>query len=102
MITTIKLRLRYIWIDCVCIIQDDPEDVLREIAKMPQIFQEAFVTISASSARSIHDGFLHYRESLTETRLQLPYQTPDGSIGSVVLEKPRRYSPEKEPISLRV
>lgn len=101
MLSVNRLGLRYIWIDCICIIRDDPEDVAREIAKMPQIFQEAFVTISASCARSMHEGFLHARDSTPETRLKLPFKTPKGSIGSIVLEKPRRYSPEQEPISLR-
>lgn len=68
---------------------------------MQQIFQEAFITISASSARRIHDGFLHLREPLTEIRLQLPCQTLEGTIGSIVLENPQRYAPKKDPISLK-
>ncbi|KAF2197480.1 HET-domain-containing protein [Delitschia confertaspora ATCC 74209] len=100
-VTTFKLGLRYIWIDCLCIIQDDPEDVTREIAKMSQIFQQAFVTISASSARNVNEGFLDPRTPEIDSRLKLPYQTAEGSMGVVIIERPQMYSPEQEPINLR-
>ncbi|KAF2177851.1 HET-domain-containing protein, partial [Zopfia rhizophila CBS 207.26] len=102
MITTFKLGIRYLWIDCLCIIQDDPEDMAREIAKMAQIFEEAYVTISASSARNVNEGFLSPREPPVDSRLKLPYQTDDdGEMGSIIIEQPRQYSPEQTPISLR-
>jgi hypothetical protein len=96
-----KLNIRFIWIDCICIIQDDPEDVSREIAKMPQIFQEAYVTISASSAKSVNEGFLQPRRSEPGARIKLPYKIPNRGLGSVLLEEPRQYTPAKDPISLR-
>lgn len=34
---TIKLGLRYLWIDALCIIQDDPSDWERESACMAEI-----------------------------------------------------------------
>lgn len=47
-ITTKLLGIRYLWIDSICIIQDDNEDWQRESAKMAEIYQNSFVTIAAS------------------------------------------------------
>jgi hypothetical protein len=52
------LGLKYIWIDSLCIIQDDTDDWENESTKMEQVFSAAFLTISASSARSSLEGFL--------------------------------------------
>jgi hypothetical protein len=61
-IATRKLGLRYLWIDSLCIVQDDKKDKAEEISEMPQIYQNAYVTISAASAANCHDGFLHVRK----------------------------------------
>ena len=63
------LRIRYIWIDCLCIVQDDKNDINRELSLMPEIYRLASVTICATSAAGVQDGFLHYRG----------YFYPDGS-----------------------
>ncbi|KAL2877607.1 hypothetical protein SGCOL_007135 [Colletotrichum sp. CLE4] len=47
---THRLGLKYIWIDSLCIIQDDPLDWQREAAKMADIYQNAFITLAASKA----------------------------------------------------
>ncbi|KAF2793742.1 HET-domain-containing protein [Melanomma pulvis-pyrius CBS 109.77] len=101
MITTLKLGLRYIWIDCLCIIQDDGDDMAREISKLAQTFQEAFVTISAASSRSVQDGFLSGHQPPIDASLKVAYQAQDGTVGSIYLEQPRKYKPEEDPISLR-
>jgi RNA polymerase subunit RPABC4/transcription elongation factor Spt4 len=56
-----ELGLEHLWVDCLCIIQDDASDLARELAVMSKIFQRAWVTISASTAFSARDGFLHNR-----------------------------------------
>lgn len=47
-----RLELRYIWIDSYCIIQDDPSDWEKEAANMASIYENAFLTISATSSES--------------------------------------------------
>jgi hypothetical protein len=56
---TRMLQLRYLWIDALCIIQDDPADKRREMAYMGQIYKNATVTIAAARAKSVHEGFLN-------------------------------------------
>ena len=57
-LTVRKLQLRYLWIDALCIIQDDPADWAREAAKMNEIYGSAYLTIAATSAISSTEGFL--------------------------------------------
>jgi hypothetical protein len=45
-----KLRLRYIWIDAYCILQDRKEDWEKEAAEMGSVYERAFLTISATDS----------------------------------------------------
>lgn len=103
MIVTSQLGLRYIWVDALCILQDDPEDVSREISRMAQIFQGAFVTISAAKSASVHDGFLStYRLQHRDPPLKLPFQPLDATPGSIIVERVHRaYNHAHDPINLR-
>ena len=40
------LGLRYIWIDSLCIVQDDPDDFEIECAQMGMVYSKAYCTIS--------------------------------------------------------
>lgn len=55
------LRLRYLWIDSLCIIQGDTEDWLHEGAMMAKIYTNSSITIGATCAGSCKEGL--YRES---------------------------------------
>lgn len=50
MIAAWRLGLHYIWIDSYCIVQDDEADWHREAASMGDIYENAFITLSATSA----------------------------------------------------
>ncbi|KAK0610309.1 hypothetical protein DIS24_g12062 [Lasiodiplodia hormozganensis] len=45
-----KLGIRYVWIDAVCIIQDDREDWALEAPQMSKIYRESALTLSISTA----------------------------------------------------
>ncbi|PVH80552.1 HET-domain-containing protein, partial [Cadophora sp. DSE1049] len=53
---TKALGLQYIWIDSLCIIQDDEEDWLAESKHMGSVYEKAFLTIAASSASDSRGG----------------------------------------------
>ena len=53
---TAAIGFRYLWIDSLCIIQDDDEDWQRESAKMAAIFHGSTITLSATSAKNGHEG----------------------------------------------
>ncbi|KAI1132329.1 heterokaryon incompatibility protein-domain-containing protein [Nemania abortiva] len=64
------LDIRYLWIDSLCIIQDDDEDWGREAAEMAAYYTGAEVVISASSSQGSSEGFLCPRkESIKGTLL---------------------------------
>jgi Heterokaryon incompatibility protein (HET) len=45
---TRKLGIRFLWIDCICIIQDDISDWSREAMKMSKIFKNSLLTIAGT------------------------------------------------------
>jgi hypothetical protein len=59
---TRQLDLRYLWIDSLCIIQDDSGDWATESQKMEGVFKNAYCTIAATSAENSIQGFLNRPE----------------------------------------
>ena len=47
---TWRLGLRYLWIDSLCIIQDDQEDWRHEGSKMASTYSQSYITIAATAA----------------------------------------------------
>lgn len=96
-----RLSIRYLWVDSLCIIQDDEEDVASEIAKMPRIFNDAVVCIVAANSSSSTNGFLTQKSTSTPEQLfQLFFRGPDGLKGSLSIVNSRT-SGYIEPIELR-
>jgi hypothetical protein len=56
------LEVRYVWIDSLCIFQDDPQDWAFEASMMAKVYEFAVVTVAATSAESVVDGFLGRRD----------------------------------------
>ncbi|KAI0869859.1 heterokaryon incompatibility protein-domain-containing protein [Hypoxylon argillaceum] len=81
---TRALRVKYIWIDAICIVQDDPRDKIVEISRMTDIYNRSYVTISASTASTCHDGFLQPRK-LEKTPIRLRAEYSRHKKGSVLL-----------------
>jgi hypothetical protein len=55
---TRQLDKRYLWIDSLCIIQDDANDWESESKIMETVFNMAYCTLAASSAKDSTEGFL--------------------------------------------
>lgn len=53
-----QLGIGYLWIDSLCIVQDDPTDWQHEAATMHKVYSYAEITIVATSATSSGEGFL--------------------------------------------
>lgn len=58
---TRKLQMQYIWIDSLCIVQDDADDWETEAAKMGTIYEASLLTISASIASNPNHGIFSHR-----------------------------------------
>ncbi|KAK3938227.1 heterokaryon incompatibility, partial [Diplogelasinospora grovesii] len=53
---TRTLGVQYLWIDSLCIIQDDPDDWRRGSVQMGSIYRDAAITIAASGAKDGTEG----------------------------------------------
>ena len=74
-----QIGLRFIRIDSLCIIQDDHDDWLRESKKMGLVYENACLTIAASS-----QGYFFERSRQQNQAIELPYINPTGqSVGSM-------------------
>jgi hypothetical protein len=62
---TRRLGHRYIWIDSLCIIQDSKSDWEYEAARMADVYQNAWLTISATRSSSPSNGCYNSEETQT-------------------------------------
>jgi hypothetical protein len=53
---TRRLKIPYIWIDSLCILQDDKDDWGVQSAQMARIYEESAITIAASAAKNSEIG----------------------------------------------
>lgn len=52
------LKCRYLWIDSLCIVQDDPGDWDKEFLRMADVYKNAALNLSASWTNASNNGFL--------------------------------------------
>lgn len=69
-IITRQLGLRYIWIDSLCIVQDSVRDWETESSKMGSIYQNSYITISATNSGNGSARCLAERQK----PVKIPYQ----------------------------
>lgn len=70
---TRRLELRYLWIDSLCIVQDDEEDWRRQSSKMADIYANAHLTISALHSNGPRGGlFSLLKPGMRAHRLSAP------------------------------
>lgn len=59
-VITRRLGIRYLWVDALCILQGSDAkakaDWERESSRMATTYGNAFLTVAAASARSVHEG----------------------------------------------
>jgi len=70
-----KLKILYIWIDLLCIVQDDPYDWTRESSSIAGIYANGYLTIAAASSADCSEGF---RKQSPQSRVPVTADTPLG------------------------
>ena len=75
MVITMSLGVAHIWVDSLCIVQNDEQDKVLEITRMHQIYSQAYCTIVADSSMSMKAGCFNNRDPacVTSFRVSLPY-----------------------------
>lgn len=72
-IVTRLMGVCYLWIDSLCIIQDDPSDWAAEAAKMAQYYENSYLTIAAAVSSDSHRGFIRRLEPSNPPSLTIAY-----------------------------
>ncbi|RDW56723.1 hypothetical protein BP6252_14016 [Coleophoma cylindrospora] len=78
------LNFSYLWIDSLCILQDDRKDWEREGMKMGMIYENASLTVAASLSSADKDGFLIPRTQYKSHDFTIKHQSVEN--GTVVLQ----------------
>lgn len=89
---TQEAGFRYLWVDALCILQDDPEDKARIISKMGPIYGGAALTIIASANAGPHEGLPGMgsaHRSVAQDRVKI-----QGITLAVALHDPRQPIPD--------
>ncbi|GME32088.1 heterokaryon incompatibility protein [Neofusicoccum parvum] len=100
---TCELGLRYLWIDALCIVQDNASDWRREAAAMGPVYSYARVVLAASDGASTLEGmFRVYPERVGAV---VPYLDANGKEAGVIRAELRPdesvLSPEKAALNGR-
>jgi hypothetical protein len=76
---TRKLGIQYLWVDSLCIVQDDKHDWLSEAPRMGSIYEKAYVTLAASTAANGSMGLLAPYQS--DEIVRMPCKPGDSATG---------------------
>ena len=81
------LGVRYLWIDALCIVQNDREDWVHEASLMGIVYSQALFTISADASKDTSTGILLKRSSRHNTSVALPWplDEPEDGLGPMSL-----------------
>jgi hypothetical protein len=54
-----RLNTSYVWIDALCVVQDDEKEQGPEIAKMDNIYRNAILNVGATAAVDSHSDLVY-------------------------------------------
>ncbi|CAG9977254.1 unnamed protein product [Clonostachys byssicola] len=76
-----SLDIPYLWIDALCIVQDDIDEWQREAAKMQHIYSGSFLTIAACESKDSTEGCFTNNSSLSRPPIDCLLQSPREEHG---------------------
>lgn len=99
---TRQIGLGYLWVDALCIIQDDPSDKRRQIPRIRETFHFAAVTIVAGRSETVYDDILGKPRSSGRRSGPLLYYSPDiSAVGTFHLVQTRIHQYSDDPVNKR-
>ncbi|KAJ8130723.1 hypothetical protein O1611_g2903 [Lasiodiplodia mahajangana] len=75
-IATRRLGFRFLWVDAICIIQDDADDWEREASQMRAVYANATITMSAHDSEDCQSGLFRTRQNRITSPVQIPFRVP--------------------------
>lgn len=82
MVLARNLGVPYVWIDALCIIQDDSQDWQEQSTRMAAIYANAYVNISAALAPDCERGIFSHRQRSDNSELRT-YGAPPRDFGGL-------------------
>lgn len=76
---TREIGIRYLWIDSLCIVQQDKTEWNHEVLRMGEIFEKARVVIAATTARDSSEGLFMSGRHLTDPIVKLRYPSDEDN-----------------------
>ncbi|KAK1759906.1 heterokaryon incompatibility protein-domain-containing protein [Echria macrotheca] len=80
---TRRLQCKYLWVDSLCLLQNDPDDLERGIGIMDNIYENAWLTIIAANGHNADAGLAGIQEYSRDEILATPI-TDELSMGVYV------------------
>ncbi|ESZ96629.1 hypothetical protein SBOR_2996 [Sclerotinia borealis F-4128] len=71
-----SLHIRYVWIDSLCIVQDDVQDWQRESAQMAAVYSNSYLNIAVTAAADSNEGCFYLRTVKHGTSAAEPRSIP--------------------------
>lgn len=69
-----KLGVRYLWIDALCIVQDDDNDWQQQYPFMSEIYEQAYLVIAAATSSKCDDSFIRSEENFRPPSLNFTFE----------------------------
>lgn len=102
-ILTRSLGIEYLWIDSLCILQNDEDDWAHEAASMGDLYRQATLVIAAAGSEDSGGGLFNC-ERIPKIALQLPYAgktDQDSGSFNVALQTAAMSGRNKGPLEAR-
>lgn len=100
---TRAMRVDYLWIDSLCIVQDDKDDWERECVTMGQLYERALLVLAAAGSSDSTQGLLDIPRH-PELSIEVHPSSPDNQIQgcfNIAVLTDLEASPEGAPLKTR-
>ncbi|KAK3647739.1 hypothetical protein LTR56_007968 [Elasticomyces elasticus] len=99
-IFTTRLGLCYLWVDSLCIIQDDDQQIdwIRESARMGDVYASSYLTLAATSPADTTQSFFTAARSRYYASVPVPQRSPGNTQ---IFVRPANYHRTMEPLHKR-
>ncbi|KAK4159611.1 heterokaryon incompatibility protein-domain-containing protein [Cladorrhinum sp. PSN259] len=84
---TRALGLRYLWIDCLCILQDSPPDWAQESSRMADLYTDAYISLAADFAPDSTAGLFVRKDTMGPQLRQFTQQDSDGNVYDILVRQ---------------
>lgn len=94
---TRHIKVQFLWIDSLCIVQDDNDDWIHESARMATIYRDAYLVVSAISAKDGNAGCFTKRSGKERPTMCFEMPLVNGQVAPVYIRHAKGHQLIKQP-----